>query len=80
MMLIGDEPQTYPSYRDIARVALVYPASVDCPPGLIESYRLAIPAAPILEAHAVDIRALGRSGLLPLELRPPLQRTAQAAS
>ena len=69
----------YASRYGSERVALVYPASIDCPPGLIESYRLAIPGAPMLEAHAVDVRALGRSGLLPLELRPPLQRTAQAA-
>jgi 5-methylcytosine-specific restriction enzyme subunit McrC len=62
----------YASRYSCERVALVYPASVGCPPGLIESYRLAIPGAPILEAHAVDVRALGRNGPLPLELRPPL--------
>ena len=70
---------TYASRYGCERVVLVYPASVDCPPGLVENYRLDIPGAPMLEAHAVDVRALGRSGPLPLELRPPLQRTAQAA-
>ena len=63
----------YASRYSCERVALVYPASVACPSGLVESYRLAIPCAPILEVHAVDVRELGRNGSLPLELRPPLR-------
>jgi 5-methylcytosine-specific restriction enzyme subunit McrC len=70
---------TYASRYGCERVVLVYPASVDCPAGLVENYRLDIPGAPMLEAHAVDVRALGRSGPLPLELCPPLQRIEQAA-
>ena len=64
---------TYASRYSCERVTLIYPASVDCPPGFIESYRLAIRDAPILEVHAVDLHRLGRNGLLPLELRPPPQ-------
>ena len=64
---------TYASRYSCEHVALIYPASIDCPPGLIESYRLAIPGAPIFEVHAVDLHRLGRNSLLPLELRPPLQ-------
>jgi 5-methylcytosine-specific restriction enzyme subunit McrC len=63
----------YASRYSCERVALVYPASVACPAGLVQSYRLAIPGAPILEVHAVDIRDLARNGSLPLELRPPLR-------
>lgn len=63
----------YASRYGCKRVALVYPASVDCPPGLIDTYRLAIPNTPTLEAHAVDVRALGHNSPLPPELCPPLK-------
>ena len=69
---------TYASRYSCERVALIYPASVDCPPGFIERYRLAIPGAPILEIHAVDLHRLGRNGLLPPELCPPLQARQKA--
>lgn len=70
----------YASRYSCECVALVYPASISCPPGLAERYRLAIPGAPILEIHAVDIRELARSGSLPLELRPQLKAPIQTSA
>jgi 5-methylcytosine-specific restriction enzyme subunit McrC len=64
---------TYASRYGCNRVALIYPASLDCPPGLMNTYKLEIPGTPILEAHAVDVRALGRNSPLPPELCPQLQ-------
>jgi 5-methylcytosine-specific restriction enzyme subunit McrC len=61
----------YASRYRCERVALVYPASVDCPPGLVERYTLVIPDAPYLEVYAVDLRALCFGGGLPVGMLPP---------
>jgi 5-methylcytosine-specific restriction enzyme subunit McrC len=62
----------YASRYRCERVALIYPSSISCPPGLVERYRLALQGAPILEIHSVDIRGLARNGSLSPELSPQL--------
>jgi len=62
---------SYASAYRCDRVALVYPASTKCKPGLLKSYRLKIPDTPILEIHALDVWALVQGGDIPRELGPP---------
>ncbi len=61
---------SYASRYQCGRVALVYPASDTCRPGLIDTFTLEIPNSPILEIHAVDVRALAKGAPLAMELRP----------
>ena len=64
------------------RLALVYPASGDCPPGKITEFVLMTEERPILEVVAVDVRKLafgseipiGIDEMIPIERHRMLQR------
>lgn len=73
----GDAYQmnAYASRYRCNRLALVYPASVDCPPGKITEFVLRTEEQPVLEVVAVDVRELafgsgiptGLAGMIPSE-------------
>lgn len=71
---------SYASRYGCDRVALVYPASATCRPGLLGSFKLKIPGFPRLEIHALDVQQLAYGGELPVELSPPAphERAARA--
>ena len=48
----------YASRYRCERLALVYPASVDCPPGTVEEFELLTLGQPILKVIALDVREL----------------------
>ncbi|UIJ72369.1 McrC family protein [Aurantimonas sp. HBX-1] len=83
----GDAYQmnAYASRYRCKRLALVYPASGDCPPGKITEFVLMTEERPILEVVAVDVRELafgsgipaGINGMIPIE-RHWKQRISQA--
>lgn len=83
----GDAYQmnAYASRYRCKRLALVYPASWDCPPGKITEFVLMTEERPKLEVVAVDVRELafgngippGIDGMLPTE-RHWEQRSSQA--
>ena len=64
------------------RLALVYPASGDCPPGKITEFVLMTEERPILEVVAVDVRKLafgseisiGIDEMIPIKRHRMLQR------
>ncbi|SCM65957.1 McrC family protein [Donghicola eburneus] len=55
----------YASRYRCQRLALVYPASKECPPGHIREFVLATNERPILEIIAIDIRELAFGGDIP---------------
>jgi 5-methylcytosine-specific restriction enzyme subunit McrC len=83
----GDAYQmnAYASRYRCKRLALVYPASGDCPPGRITEFVLMTEERPMLEIVAVDVRELaygsgipaGIDGMIPMERRWK-QRSSQA--
>lgn len=82
----GDAYQmnAYASRYRCKRLALVYPASVDCPPGKITEFVLMTEERPMLEIVVVDVRELafgsgipaGIDGMIPIE-RHWKQRSSQ---
>lgn len=62
---------TYASRYGCDHVGLIYPASRLCSPGLVESFRLNIPGAPVLDIYAVDMGPRGIGSPLPKDLLPP---------
>ena len=83
----GDAYQmnAYASRYRCKRLALVYPASEDCPPGKITEFVLMTGDRPMLEVVAVDVRELafgsgipaGMDGIIPIN-RDWGQRSSQA--
>ena len=61
---------SYASRYQCKDVALIYPASEDCPPGLVGRFTLNIPQTPILEVHAIDVRKLALGGAMSTGLSP----------
>lgn len=81
----GDAYQmnAYASRYRCSRLALVYPASVDCPPGKVTEFALLTEERPMLEVVAVDVHELafgsgvpsGLESMIPYE-RPWKQRSS----
>jgi 5-methylcytosine-specific restriction enzyme subunit McrC len=75
----------YASRYRCKRLALVYPATVDCPPRRITEFVLMTEERPMLEIVAVDVRErafgsgipVGIDGMIPME-RHWKQRSSQA--
>lgn len=66
----GDAYQmnAYASRYRCELLALVYPASVDCPPGTVEEFELLTASQPVLKVIALDVRELTLGKKLPLSL------------
>ena len=71
---------SYASRYGCDRVALVYPASEECRPGMVDRFTLKIPNTPSLEIHAVDVRALAFGAPLAFELSPSTSSKADQRS
>ncbi len=77
----------YASRYRCNRLALVYPASLRCPPGHVRDFQFQTPSQPILDVVAVDIRdlafgsgmPLGLEGVIPLGGSWKQERTAGQA-
>lgn len=61
---------TYASRYGCRQIALVFPASTECPPGMVELFTLLVPNSPHLIVVAVDLHSL-TNGFVPEALRPP---------
>ena len=55
----------YASRYRCNRLALVYPASVDCPPGKVTEFAIVTEDWPILQVVAVDVRELAYDSGVP---------------
>jgi 5-methylcytosine-specific restriction enzyme subunit McrC len=71
----GDAYQmnAYASRYRCKRLALVYPASFDCPPGKVTEFALMTEEQPMLEVIAVDVRELAFGSGLPAGIEGVIQ-------
>ena len=58
----------YAGRYNCGRLALVYPASADCPAGMVRSHRLLLPGGPVLNVVAVDLADLAGGSSMPAGL------------
>ncbi len=64
----------YASRYRCKRLALVYPASFDCPPGHVTEFALMTEERPMLEVVAVDVRELASGNGIPIGLEAMVPR------